>query len=294
LAKNHKSKLQLALILGVSSSLAGLVRPLFFFLPLWFFPFVYLSTSGRLRNRLVSLVAFSIAPLILLGGWLAYMRTTFHVLSPTAMGGFYLVQHTGVFFELLADEDALIRDSYLEVRDRYVEEKGNQTNAIWEAIPVLEQATGLGFYELSRELQKLSIQLIKEYPGYYLKNVISGWIGFWKAPVLWSPTSIGSELIRPIAKLWVGLSRAVAIAANFLFLILSLIRVLASQARKRINFDYPMIAAFGLIWTTSIIQTLVEHGDNPRYLVTLQMIMTYFLFRVFFSWRQSIRIKEIV
>jgi len=291
--KNHTSKLLLAMLLGVSSSLAGLVRPLFFFLPLWFFPFVYLSTPGRLRNRLASLIVFSIAPLLLLGGWLAYMRTAFHVLSPTAMGGYYLVQHTGVFFELLPDDNALIRDSYLEVRDMHIAEKGNQTNAIWDAIPILEQATGLGFYDLSRELQKISLQLIKENPGYYLKNVIGGWIGFWKAPVFWSPTSIASELMRPIASFWVGMSRGLAIAANFLFLIISSIYVLSSKARKRLDFDYPMIAVFGLIWTTSIIQTLVDHGDNARFLIPLQMTMVYFLLRAIFSWRQSNRIKEI-
>ncbi|MCH7588632.1 MAG: hypothetical protein IIC78_11475 [Chloroflexi bacterium] len=207
--------------LGLSSSLAGFVRPLFFFLPVWFFPFVYLSNSAQLRKRLASLIAFSIAPLLLLGGWLGYMRTTFHVLSPTGMGGYYLVQHTGVFFELLSDDDALSRDSYLQVRDRYITEKWNQTNAIWEAIPLLEQATGLGFYALSRELQKLSIQLIKDNPGYYLKNVIGGWIGFWKAPVFWSTSSIGSELMRSLAVWWVGASRAIAIAANFLFLAIS-------------------------------------------------------------------------
>ena len=123
---------------------------------------------------------------------------------------------------------------------------------------------------------------------------MDGWIGFWKAPVFWTPNSIESDLIRTIATWWVELSRAVSIAANFLFLAISPILLLASKARTKLNIDYAMMAAFGMIWVTSIIQTLVDHGDNARFLIPLQMTMTYLLFRVIFSWRQSKRNKELV
>ncbi len=288
-----------ALALGVAASLAGLARPLFFVLPVWLLPFVWSAGAGRpavrlpkilraagwllgranLRRRLVRAVAFCLGPLLLLGGWILWVHDSYGMWSPTTMGGYHWVQHTGSFFEYLPDEVAPLRDTYLRYREAQIAERGTQTNAIWEAIPEMSEVSGLGFYDLSRELQRLSFQLIREHPDLYLRNVAEGWVAFWKAPVYWQPEALRvSWAAAPMSALaWAG--RLLSVAANAVFLAMGGLAVLSARIRSRLGFDRFALAAGGLVGLISVVQTLVDHGDNPRFLMPLQMIVFYVVLR---------------
>jgi hypothetical protein len=49
--------------------------------------------------------------------------------------------------------------------------------------------------------------------------------------------------------------------------------------------DSIVVACGGLVLLSSVAQSLVEHGDNPRFLVPLQMIVFYVVVRAAHSWR---------
>lgn len=273
----------LALGAGLVSSLAGLVRPLFYVFPVWLVPFVALSARGWGRRACLG-AAFCLGPLVLLGGWLLYIRQTYHMLSPTTMGGYSLVQHTGNWFEYLPDEYALMRDTYLRYRDARIAERGNQTNAIWDAIPELSEASGLGFYDLSREMQRLSLLLIREHPDLYLRSVVEGWIGFWKAPVYWQPEAMSPPGVRAAFAVWALLGRVVCLAANAVFLVLGAAAVVSGRARQRLGVDSYAVMVGGGVLFVSLVQTLVDHGDNPRFLVPMQMAVIYVVIRQLAHW----------
>jgi 4-amino-4-deoxy-L-arabinose transferase-like glycosyltransferase len=261
-----------AAALGLASGALGLVRILFYPFALWLAPFVWDSSGPGWRRRLSATAAFLAPALTLLLGWVAWVNSTYGFLSPTTMGGYNLVQHTGVFFEYLPDEHAAIRDTYLRYRDARLAERGDQTNTIWEAIPELTEVSGLGFYDLSRELQRLSLQLIREQPDLYLRNVVEGWVDFWKAPVYWEPEMVRSQAAASLLQAWGRAGRAVSLAGNAAFLGISLwvvarFRRFAGLLRRR-----AWLAPWGFVWTTSILQTLADHGDNPRFLVPLQAV----------------------
>ncbi len=277
------SRLALAFSAGVVSSLAGLVRPQFYVLPVWLLPFAAACERAWGRRARLS-AAFCLGPLILLGGWLLYIWQTYHFLSPTTMGGYSLVQHTGNWFELLPDEHAAIRDTYLRYRDARIAERGNQTNAIWDAIPELSQVSGLGFYDLSREMQRLSLLLIREHPDLYLRSVVEGWIGFWKAPVYWQPEAMSPAGVRAAFAVWALLGRVVCLAANAVFLVLAAAAVVSGRARQRLGVDgYALMVGGGVLFV-SLVQTLVDHGDNPRFLVPMQMAVIYVVIRQLAHW----------
>jgi hypothetical protein len=289
-ATGGPAKAGLAALLGIVSALAGLTRVLFYVLPVWLLPFVWWAAgsgaTGLLaewRPRLLRTAVYCVAPILLLGGWLTYIQSTYHMLSPTVMTGFNWVQHTGSFFEYLPDEDALIRDTYIRYRDRSIQERGDQTNTIWDAIPELTEVTGLSFFDLSRELQRLSLRLIRDHPGLYLRNVVEGWIAFWKAPPYWRPESFRLPWMVPAMRAWVIAGRGVSILANALFLLMSVASAVSRRARQRIGWDTFAWAVAGLIWLTSFVQTLVDHGDNPRFLVPLQMLVIYLVARLLAS-----------
>jgi hypothetical protein len=280
-------RLGAAFLLGISATAVGMVRPYFFPLTLGFLPFVWLVGEGDWRRRLFQLGVYSIGPLLIQGGWLLWIKNTYHMVSPTVMSGFSLIQHTGEYFELLPDDVAPLRDTYLVFRDAQIAERGVQTNAIWEAIPEMTKASGLTFYELSRELSRLSRQLIRENPGLYIRNVVEGWINFWKAPAYWKPAELSISFLQTVIQGLVLAGRAISILANAAFLLMSAGAVLFKSVRRKFGIDIIAVAFGGLIWLISIVQTLVDHGDNPRFLVPLQMIVLYVVIRaIYFGVRR--------
>ena len=160
LAQASRYVAALALALGFVAAAAGMARALFYPLALWLAallalrstveaePPLFVSadhTGESVRFRLLRLGLFVIFPIAMLGGWLWNVSSRYGMLSPSTMGGYHLVQHTGEYFHLLPDEHAVIRDTYVKYRDQRIEERGVQTNAIWDAIPELTQVSGLSF-----------------------------------------------------------------------------------------------------------------------------------------------------
>jgi hypothetical protein len=261
-----------------------MVRPLFFVFPAWLFAFVVSKDAHERTHRIVRSIAFGVGPVLILGGWLNWVNSTYGMLSPTTMTGYHLVQHTGEYFEYLPDEVAPIRDTYLRYRDARIAERGVQTNAIWDAIPEMTQASGLSFFGLSAELQRLSLRLIAEHPGLYLANVIQGWIDFWKAPVYWDRAGLESGWLgRPFAG-WAVLGRGLSLVANAAFLMGSAAAVVSGKLRRRLGVDHFALVVGGLIGLSSIVQTLVDHGDNPRFLVPLQAVVILLVVRAGWTW----------
>jgi hypothetical protein len=269
-----------AVALGLVSGAVGLVRILFYPLTVWLFPFVWAAGIGSWKGRLLRSALFLTAALLLLGGWVSYIYNAFGFLAPTTMGGYNLVQHAGVFFEYLPDEDIILRDTYLKYRDARIAERGDQTNTIWEAIPELTEVSGLGFYDLSREMQRLSLKLIREHPDLYLRNVAEGWVNFWKAPVYWDPEQASSPAVADVLRLWAAAGRGLMLAANAVFLLLSVWVVVRSRRYRDLLRDRLWLAPWGFIWFTSLAQTIADHGDNPRFLIPLQPVLFYVVARM--------------
>lgn len=277
-------ELVLAGLLGVTSALAGMVRPLFFVLPVWLFLFVLGLPARAKSQRMARAIAIGIGPVLILGGWLNWVNSTYGMFSPTTMTGYHLVQHTGEYFEYLPDEVAPIRDTYLKYRDERIAERGVQTNAIWDAIPEMTEVSGLSFFGLSAELRRLSLQLIAEHPGLYLGNVIEGWVDFWKAPVYWDRAGVAYSWLGAAFAGWAVVGRGLSLVANAAFLMGCAAAVVNGKLRRRLGVDRFALVAGGLIWLSSIVQTLVDHGDNPRFLVPLQAVVILLVVRAGWAW----------
>lgn len=295
----------LAFSLGLTSTLTLLVRPLFIYLPFLMLAFIWLEP--RLFHRLEQLsnddnnsikqkgkhdypwhfrLAFLLPVILLLGSWVAFIHKEFGEWSLTTMTGYHLVQHTGNFFEYVPDEYATIRDIYIKYRDAHIAQYGTQTNTIWEAIPEMSQVSGYSFYQLSRVLTRISIQLILKHPLLYARSVASGWWMFWRTTVYWSADALKITALRGAMNFTILFQRAlifltnmVFIFASIFFLIIEIISAIRQRPLKlRIRFSKPGQNAFFwllliAIWLTSILQALLDHGDNPRFLVPLQSLV---------------------
>jgi hypothetical protein len=63
--------------------------------------------------------------------------------------------------------------------------------------------------------------------------------------------------------------------ANAAFLALSGVAAFSRSLRARLGRDALLLAAAGSVWMISIVQTLLDHGDNPRFLVPMQMMVCF-------------------
>jgi hypothetical protein len=206
------------------------------------------------------------------------------------MTGYNLIQHTGNYFEYVSDEYASLRDVYLKYRDEHIALDGTQTNAIWDAIPEMSKISGYSFYALSRVLARISIDLILKHPLLYIKNAASGWWMFWRVPVYWSADALrvawlagGVKLAIQIERVSVFLINMIFIFASFYFTFIEFISAIRHKPSPlSIRRTRPSLYTFlwmllGNIWIASILQTLLDHGDNPRFLVPLQSLVVFWV-----------------
>jgi hypothetical protein len=289
----------LAFGLGLVTSLAVMVRPLFIYFPFWILLFVAVEIKekdlpGRLPFRLNWLAtgAFLLPVILIIGGWINFIHNKYGDWGLTTMTGYHLIQHTGVFFEYVPDEHATLRDTYLKYRDQQIAVRGNQANTIWDAIPEMQQASGYNFYDLSSVLAEISVQLILEHPGLYLRNVIKGWWYFWRVPFYWSAEAFRWELLSFLTSPLVLGSRLALIAVNLLFLMTSLAALFMRRARDWCSVSPALWCLAGSVWAASIVQTLVDHGDNPRFLVPMQSLVVLWVLWLTFQAMQRSRINQ--
>ncbi len=293
----------LAFGLGLVSTATLLVRPLFIYLPFYLLLFLWVgsrlastpamivpekgkivdSQTGHRISAMWVGIAFMVPVVVLLGGWLSFIYKNFGEWSLTTMTGYNLIQHTGSYFEYVPDEYASLRDTYIKYRNAQIAQFGTQTNAIWAAIPEMSKVSGYSFYALSRVLARISIDLILHHPWLYIENAISGWWMFWRVPVYWSADGLYSPWLAGGVRLLVLLERGLLFLCNLVFIFTSisfaLIECLSALRRKPSPLHIPdtqspvyiyLWMLLGNIWIASILQTLIDHGDNPRFLVPLQ------------------------
>lgn len=265
-----------ALLSGLASALAALTRPLFIFLPFWIAFFLLIFWRGvDLPTRLIAAVTALVPALILVGLWVNFLHSHFHVWSMSAMQGFHLIQHTGGFFEYVPDQYAPVRDTYLKYRAAHIAKYGTQVNTIWDAIPELEKVSGESFYGLSRLIQKISIQLIIAHPLLYLRNVLLGWLWFWKVPVYWSPGAVANPAVLAALRGLILFERALLFGANVLFIAGSLGAAIFKRLRQDLKMTPYIWFIVSAVWVASLLQTLLDHGDNPRFSVPTQTLVVF-------------------
>jgi 4-amino-4-deoxy-L-arabinose transferase-like glycosyltransferase len=282
--KPDKRSLWLGFAIGLAGSLAALTRPLFVFLPVWLAIFLAFFTKGlKIRFDWRPLMTTLVLGIMIIGAWMNYIHKNFYIWNMSSMVGFNMIQHTGYYFDYVPDKYASLRDTYIKFRDERIAKYGTQGNAIWEAIPEMQKASGYSFYEMSAILSRLSLQLIREHPDQYLKYVIRGWWMFWLAPVYYTNGNMPSALLGDFFRYLIYVERGLLVGANILFVFTSATSILIKKVRGYLKITpfWGMVAS--TIWVCSLLQTLLDHGDNPRFLVPLQSMAVLWSLWVLFQ-----------
>jgi len=280
LSTRQASDFRSSLALGCVVSLAGLTRPLLLLLIPLCLLFLLLR-PGTASDRRTAL-GFLLPPALLIGGWSAVVWNATGWFTPTISTGYSLTRHSGAFFELVPDEDAQLRDIYLRHRAAAAETNTSPGNTIWQAKDEMRQATGLNAAALSKELTRISLALFAAHPRLYLQSVGQAWRKFWESKIVWQRDRISDERLRETA-LWLWgrqwtLLRA-AKRALLPALLLYVVYIFAGQSRIA---AVPLLS-LAVIGSASLVQALLEYGENDRYALPFQPLIVFVVVAAIFD-----------
>jgi 4-amino-4-deoxy-L-arabinose transferase-like glycosyltransferase len=281
-----RGRVAAAFAAGLAAALAAMARPLFVFLPFLLALFLF-AWGARPPQRWLPALAAALPAVLIFGLWVSFVYVNYSILSFDTIGGYRWLNHTGSYFEYVPDKYAALRDTYIQYRDRKIAETGTQTNAAWDALDEMQKVSGLGYFGLSRLLTELSIGLILAHPDLYLKDVLSGWWTFWWAAVYWTAGALKLPPLVPAISLLILIERGFLVLANGIFVAGSVLALLVKKVRAWLAMDPFIWLGVAALWSASVLQTLLDHGDNPRYLVPLQtlavLIVLYWVFQAIIS-----------
>jgi len=200
-----------------------------------------------------------------------YFRHDYFTLS-TFMG-INLTNHTIAFVESVAQRHRETADILIRYREQKIQRTGRHAMAVWEALPELQAATGQSRTQISKQLASLSVRLILRHPLGYAQSVLHAWKDFWMVPILWAPDKLESVSVRrALVAIWEMEKWLLRILnASFLVLVFLAVVRLPRRARKAWNLQLTTVAA--VILGSSLLQALVEYGENPRYAVTVEPLV---------------------
>jgi hypothetical protein len=259
---------------SLCGALAGLTRPLFVFLPMMIMAIGCVTPKVAWRWRVLSVLPV----VILSGGWSLFNLQRFGYLSPTTLVGYNLTNHSGAFMEYAPERYALLRDTYLQARQYQIARTGSHTMTIWRITDQLMERTGRTYAQVSQDMTRLSVELFSQYPFLYGQSVAVSWVQFWNAPGWWQWPETHSEAIgRYLGYVW-RLEKYLVVFLNLLFLLLVCLAILTRGLLRKWQYFYPetpfLWTAIVFVLSASVLQALLERGENARYAIPAQPIIS--------------------
>ena len=266
--------------LGLAAGWAVLTRPQFAFVPVLVGGLVGLSTfsMGRCAKRGIRRACVAGLPgVLLMLGWSSFNYSQVGYFALSTFQGFNLTNHSVAWIETAPERYATVRDVLLKYREEKVARTGRHSMAVFEALPELQEATGLSMPALSKELQEMSIAIFLRNPLRYGLAVMGAWTDFWLAPNYWRLERLRPpSLARPLERAW-NVEKWVLRFLNAAFLALVGVLILSGSVHLQSKKGLQMVSVVAVVLFSSWIQALTEYGENPRYGITVQPLVVLFV-----------------
>ncbi len=278
LCKRESSRIPWYAGIGVTVALAGMARPLLFFIVPLYFAFLALrpiSSTVPPSKRAICLLSFIAPVIVTAAGWSLFNKVTVNYFGPTTLLGYNLTQHSGAFMQLAPYPDREIADVYLRYRQEQTDEFGSHSMTIWSAYPEMQRLTGMSFSELSTRLAAMSIGMFIRHPTLYLRSVFEGWVSYWKVPNYWRPEAIRTLAVSSaLGAVW-RVEKRILIGVNAIFLCLVAFSILKSFADRRWSTTLFEMLIIAIVVLASVLQASMEYGENARYSIPTQPLVLY-------------------
>jgi len=263
-------------LLGAVTGFAVLTRPQFAYLPLLaaaVVAWVARRHGGLTLARAGTRAALVAAPaLALVVGWAAFNASRVGVFTLSTQAGLALFDHSLAFIELAPDRWAHIRDVALRYRDAKRAATGSHA-AAWDALPELLATTGLGLPALSRELERMSVEMFLRHPLRYAVGVAHAWVDFWMAPNYWRLERLRAPTLRVVLRAAWRLEQPLLRLANLLFVALAAALVVSGTLRRRLGAGVELASLVAVVLLASFAQAAAIWVENARYAIPVQPLV---------------------
>ena len=264
------------LVLGVLAGMLALTRPQMLFWSAVLIPLTWVRRRAEPWRRRAAALALLVTPVVIFVlGWSYVNWRTAGYFGPTSLTGYSLSNMVGNFMEYAPDKYAIVRDIYLEHRAIRVATTGNHAMTVWAAFYDLSRAADVDYSAVSRLLTDISLDLILAHPVLYLGNVVRSWVGFWKVPVYWDLDLLHPRTLIPIVRSAWNAERGILIGVNFVFLVMGAVWTVRWVMRKLEGIEPVLLGSWMIVMAASLIQALVEYGENPRYGAPFESLMVW-------------------
>lgn len=223
-------------------------------------------TNG-VRARLPQLAALALPGVVLVLAWCSINCSYTGAFSPSTMSGINLLNHTGAWIEDAPGEYADIQALYLPARAQ----RGTQVMTYWYVRDELVRRTGSTDAELAARLLRMDFALIAKRPGRYALSASRAWARFWSAPPYWQSERLRFPALDGPATFFTEAGHRFFIGWNALFLALVLAAVAGCLRGNRRWL--PLLAGTLPVLALSLLQALMEFGENGRYGVPTQPLV---------------------
>ena len=207
---------------------------------------------------LLLFLACSLPPVLLL---LSFNKSNLGKATLSTTLSFNLSQHTLPFIEAAerVDETHLIPE-IVRLRDQN-----------WEQAQALDDNRAFiprpDPYPLPDVYTRLSLEAIRREPLLYLSSVCRAWVRFWRVSLLYDSSFLRSPLFSSMVPWFWRLQKCIWLVANMLFVVnLPLVALTIFKRRYLGWLEFLSLS----ILAVSILQALVEYGDNSRYAVPME------------------------
>lgn len=267
--------------LSIILSCLYLIRPMFIYFPIGLFIF-YLVKNFHFGFKRIILKAsiLLILPLFSYYSWCSLNEKNIGYFTSSYFIGMNLSQTAIPFFEKAPDEDKLIRDIVIKHRELNPKYKSDKKNpmAVWHAWKELSDETKLSPPDLSNELGRISLNLFKQHPDLYLKQVFISWKDFWGSSLFfWRTENINNSFVEKWTyRIWYSFQQYLMILINILFLLFAIKKIYYFIKTKFKIYDSDLLIV-AIIISGSFAQALVTYGSNSRFCVPFFSLIVYFV-----------------
>ncbi len=254
------------LLIGLASTLALVVRPMFIILPP-FITFYYLALNFRsgIFHNVISILLLCLPAFIFYSFWSSFNEIHTGYKTITAYSGINIAQTT-VFFAENADEKySDIRDLQVRKRDSLIVNGADPAMAIWYVFEDLERKDSISVAEFSQLLKPMNNNLLKNNKFAYAKSVAKSWVEFWGTGVMWNYDSFKIKEIKwVLAGFWLFIMTPIIIILKILFLLICAFHFYKRIRNRKWLFTFEFFCVL-LILGASLGQALVVYGGNARF-----------------------------
>ncbi|NMH88020.1 hypothetical protein [Flavivirga algicola] len=275
-------KLIFFIFLSITMSFLYLTRPMFIYFPLLFIIFFIIKNFKQRIKRIVLpvIVIFTLSG-ISFYSWCSLNKKNIGYFSSTYYFGYNLTQMATSFFDLVPEEHKEIRDIFIKHRTFIEKNKSHDVYpmTVWYAADDLLELTNLKTQDLSNKLGKISIELFKEYPHLYLKQVLVSWKSFWgtESTFLLNKEKFKYKIPKYLVYgIWKIIQQYILILINILFILFSIKKIFQFVTLKFKIFDFDLFLVI-VVMGGSVAQALVAYGDNSRFCFPYLPLIVYFV-----------------